>query len=767
MSLMQFPEMMKRYAAGLLKGAVRPAALLMMAVAGLLASCPAAFSQAASDLPAGTKAQALTPEQRQAVERLTPEQRQRLQAEVARTGKPSPETVGTQRSGQQAAETSAARTVQDALKVRASAEQDVRSFEQKISLGQQKRYGFDLFTASRRRILYLEDALSKGELPPALSKDAISSFVGPLDMLSAAVNASVPLRYALSPGDEITLYYWGDLIELTTVKLKLDAGGEVAIPQAGKIVARGMSLPQFQKAVQDHLQRVMSKTVKLVAALDRLQSIQIAITGEAFRPGNYAVSSITTLFNALHACGGASERGSLRNIKLLRGNKTITVDFYDYLMRGDDRADLALQAGDTIFIGMTGKLAAITGEVMRPAVYELKKEETLKDLLSMAHGIRPSGLTSKVQIQSVVPHRERVVVDVDLSRNAPTADREIQDGDIVTVEPIVPGISRVVTLEGAVTLPGVYELKKDMRIGDLFTGDNVLKGDAHRERVDIIRLDRDGRTTTAIPVDLNKALTNDVQSNIALEPLDRIVVYSKWDIKYYPARIVSIQGSVNRPGSYPRTEGMRMRDLLLMAGGLVPGSLKEVQVAKARYHAELKPISVNMDLLEQGDESQNLLLDDEDVVLVRTEADYFNRPQWVTIGGEVKYPGSYPLLRKDYRLSDLLQQAGGLTRMANAKGTVFLRKRENLPSAEQKVDVVSTDSIVNVLNKLDFERQAAKNMLLLKKDLANAGVPDTAPPAVGLGGSRTFTAVRLRRNRWLWPWHRRSRVRQGRPPGCS
>ena len=676
------------------------------------------------------------------LEHLTPAQRQALQAELVRTkGDLTPEMMAQLKAAQEKpyaeqnpseAHSFAPAAAQQLKGNRAAAEKWEKQFEERTSAGKLRRYGVDSFALSRKRILVLEEAIGKGEIPAALNKDALAGYVGPLDMVSSTVNASIPPQYAINPGDQVTVYYWGDLIELISLKLKVDENGEVSIPQTGRLVVRGMSLPQFQKAVQDQLRRVFGKNVNLVATLDRLKSMQIFITGEAFRPGSYAVSSVTTLFNALYACGGPDEYGSLRDIKLIRNNKTLTVDFYDFLLNGDSRSDHPLQAGDTIFISRGGKLASIGGEVGRPAIYELKKEEGLRDLVRMANGIKPSGLTNKILIHSIIPHKERVVIDVDMSRNAPAADQALFDQDMVVVEAVIPEIVNRVALAGDVKVPGTYELKKNMRVADLFNEVNEPWGDALLERADVIRLDKDRKTTTAIPINLGKALKKDPEHNIELASLDRIVVYSKWDVKFYPARVVEIQGGVQRPGVYPRSEGMRIRDLLLMAGGTLPGSVNEITIAKARFYAEPTLFTVRSDLLEKGDESQNMLLDDEDIVMVRSDSDFFVRPQWVKINGEVKYPGTYPMMGKNYRLSDLIQQAGGLTKAASPKGAVFLRKSEFLPSPEQKTNVLLVNTISNLLNKIDYQRQSARNILLLRKELS--GAAQETPLPVGAGG---------------------------------
>jgi protein involved in polysaccharide export with SLBB domain len=707
--------------------------------------------------------QRLSPEQRKTLDNFTPAQRQALKDEVIKSGgkltselidkikAQAQDMTGRQSTGAVISQETTTQTVtgvqtpQEAAENRAIARKKEMEFELKtantVTLTDPsttfqrsvtlQRFGYDFFASSRTRILTLEDALSSGEAPATLPRDALSGFVGPLDMVSTNVNASVPPSYVLNPGDQVTVYYWGDLIELTSVNLVLDERGSVSLPKGGRLVARGMSLPQFQKAVQNHLQRELSKNVKVIATLDKLKSMQILIFGEAFRPGSYAVSAVTTLFNALFAGGGPNENGSLRDIKLVRRNTTVSVDFYNYLMKGDARADYPLQPGDAIFIGRSGKLVSITGEVGRPAVYELRKDENVRALVAMADGIKPTGLSNKVHILSVVPNKQRTVADVDLSAKSPVTDHEIYDGDVVTVDPIISYVENQVTLTGNVKVPGVYELKKHMHVSDLFNGVNEPWGEAYLKRANIFRLDKDRKTTTVIPFNLEKALQKDPANDLELVTQDHIVVYSKWDVKYYPEMLVTISGAVQRPGDYVRTVGMRLKDLLDEAGGVLPGTSNVIAIAKARSRDEIRTLNIQLDLLEKGDESQNVPLDDMDIVMVRADSEFFERPRWVEINGEVKYPGKYPLLRRGYRLSELIEKAGGLTRTADPRGAVFLRRSELLPSSQQKGDLAAVNRIVNALNNSEAQRQATRNLFLLRQ---MPGVEATGQgPAVGAG----------------------------------
>ena len=760
------------------------------------------------------------------IESLTPDQRKLIESELSKK-----EGQARPASQEMAPEAGGTEGIQTGLEFiqKKSEEKGTQPLE---------RFGYVFFKPARNRIIAVEDMISKGQKPVVSQKDAVAGFVGPLDMVSSHTNATIPPNYMLSPGDKVTIYYWGDFIELTDVKLLIDEKGEVSIPKAGRIVARGMTISQFQGAVKEQLQRVLGKNLSIIASLESLRSIQIFITGEAFRPGSYAVSSVTTLFNALYASGGPSDSGSLREIKLIRNNKTTTVDFYNYLLKGESKDDYPLQAGDTIFISKAGKLVSITGEVNRPGIYELKEAERLRDLISLGNGIKPTGMLSNVQIRSVIPNKERVVVDLDISRSAVSSTYELFDGDTVVVAAVPPDARNIVTIKGSVERPGVYELKKGMKVSDLFSDINKPLGEAFLERADILRLNEDSKTTSLIPLDLGKALSKEPSNDIRLAPLDELIVYSKWDVGFFPPRTITISGSVQKPGEYERSEGMTIKDLLIKAGGVLPntymdsadllrfdferenytnmsvdlkkviegqeveyyvlkdrdllriyslkdleftaphevsiagevqrpgtftrfegmrlsdllrlsggvlpGSYEMIEIAKARNEGEVKIIKVNLASLTNGDPGQDLLLSDSDIIMVRKRSEFYDKPAWITIGGEVKYPGVYPLKGKEDKISDLIERAGGLTKYAYAKGTVFTRKKENFPSDELRRDLLLANKITDTLNDIEYSRQLARNQWLIQKEGRNNEITQmsgTGVPVVATSGSPAEAAA--------------------------
>ena len=551
------------------------------------------------------------------------------------------------------------------------------------------RFGYDFFAGARNRILEPDKVIpaenygAEKRETTTVQKDAISGFVGPIDMMNTNVNATVPDRYILGPGDRINITYWTDVIELRTESLIVDDNGEVTIEKLGKMVVRGMTLAQFQDAVKTGLSRVAYKNLQLFATLDRLRSIQIFITGETFRPGSYAVSAVTTLFNALYLCGGPNENGSLRDIRIIKRNETKVVDFYRFLMKGDSSQDYSLDSGDTIMIPLIGRTVTITGEVKRPAVYELKEGENLKELITLAGGIRPTGFLQRIRIDSVDSGSKRVVIDADLS-DPNKSDVPILDGDNVTIFSIPSERMNIVTVEGKVNMPGTYQLKDGMRVSDLLNMSQGILGEAFMERADLIRLNSDRKTTTLVPLNLSKALSGEPESNVALNQWDKLIIYSKWDVKWNADRMVDIHGAIQRPGSYERPDGMKIYDLLIKAGGTLPNAYTDR--AYLFRHDETgnmtMSIPISIKLAMQKDADNNVVLQDGDTLMVYTyqEARWEPKRQ-VTISGAVQNQGFFT--RTDgMKVSDLIQIAGGILPNAFPDRILLLRLDERQKSTQ-------------------------------------------------------------------------------------
>jgi len=590
-----------------------------------------------------------------------------------------------------------------------------------------QRFGISYFEGSRKYIRNLEEQIARLRLEPtetqqplpptsAIVKDAISGFVGPTDLLNANALVNIPHNRVIEPGDTLFLTSWSETSGQppTTLTVKVEPNGEAVVPPYGRLTAAGMTLEQFERAVRDFMARTTFTDLKVVVTFDQLRTIQVSIVGNAFRPGNYATSVATTLFNALYLCGGPSDSGSLRNITLKRGNKTIPVDFYRYLLHGDADQDVKLQGGDVIWIGPALRQVTAAGEFLRPGIYELAENEGFADLVSMALGIRPSGFAKTVQIESVEGHTARVIRTLDATGNLAEAP-PLLDGDRVTVYPVLSEPVNTVQVKGYVKQPRLYEFREGMRVADLIRIAGGLREGAFRERADLYRRNEDGETATLIPINLNAALEGNPDANIPLAAYDRLVVYSVFEVEWRPARVVSAQGAVTRPGNYTRADEMRLSDLLRLAGGVQPDGFAEHALllrVDARNRLALS-VPVNLKALE-GEADPTL--QDGDVLLVLT----YEEARWeptreVRVTGAVQTPGLIPYT-EGMRVTDALFRAGGAL-PDHAEAALLLRKD---PQRWDKV----TRSIVVLLDKALAGDKSADVLLQPEDELIVYRIPE-------------------------------------------
>jgi protein involved in polysaccharide export with SLBB domain len=315
--------------------------------------------------------------------------------------------------------------------------------------------------------------------------------------------------------------------------------------------------------------------------LGRLRSIRVFVVGAVARPGSYLLSPLSTVTNALFAAGGPSRQGTLRRLQLLRNNhKESEIDFYDFLLRGDKTGDVRLESGDTVFVPQIGPVVGLVGRVNQAAIYELKTETRVADLLILAGGVTPRGYLERVQLERFHANRERVVRDFDLlgfyERGQQESNPLLMNGDLVRVFPVDLRIYNAVSLEGLVKRPGRYALRAGMRVADLVLRDELLP-DAYLDRAEVVRV-REDLGTEVIPFSIRDAWLGKSEANIELKPLDRVVVRSQMR----PVEEVVVTGMVKRPGQYAVTRGERLSSLIERAGGLEIGAFPKGAVFTRR-----------------------------------------------------------------------------------------------------------------------------------------------------------------------------------------
>jgi protein involved in polysaccharide export with SLBB domain len=503
---------------------------------------------------------------------------------------------------------------------------------------------------------------------------------------SFAPIADVPVGpdYVIGPGDAFTITLWGRLE--ASFAVEVDPNGEISLPKVGVLKVWGMTFSQLQSFLFEQISKYY-KDFQMNVTMEKLRTIRVFVVGEAQAPGNYLLSSLSTVYHALIAGGGPSKRGSLRNIQLLRQGKVIeTIDLYDFFLRGDRSRDVRLQSGDTVFIPVIGLTVGISGSVKRPAIYELKEPIALKDFIEMAGGVTFQGYLQRVQVERVEAHLEKVAVDFDLSAEGksphPLLSTLIRDGDFVKVMPIYHQAENIVFLEGHVKRPGSFELKPGMKLLDLIPSFDALLSEPYLDHAEILRLLPPDRKPQTISFHLGNLLQGDERQNVSLQNQDRVIIFAKASLK--ETSQVGISGEVQSPGKYRLAEKMRVKDLIYKAGNLKRSAhLEDAEITrlnKTGKEVSSKIINVLLHEAMKENPEHNLLLEEDDHLFVR------QIPKWamdkvVSINGEVRFPGLYTF-SKGERLSSVLARAGGFTNEAYLPAAFFTR--ESVRRVQQK-----------------------------------------------------------------------------------
>lgn len=491
-------------------------------------------------------------------------------------------------------------------------------------------------------------------------------------------NAATPLDYRLGPGDQLIIDIWGYSEGSYTQTISPE--GRIYISQIGPIQLSGLTIKAASEKIRKALVSKYSSiggskpNTSVSVTLGQIRTIQVNVMGEVRTAGTYRLSSFASVFHALYRAGGVTSRGSLRAIKVIRGGEQIaSVDIYDYLMEGKTDTDIALQEGDVIIVPPYVNIATISGNVKRPMSYELLGGETLSTLIEYAGGFTSDSYRDDFRlIRQSGP--ERQVFNI---KAADAAGFKLDDGDFVTVGASLDRFSNKVEVRGYVFRPGMFELGKEIAtVRQLIEAAGGLKEDAFTGRSVLMR-EKDDLSLETISFDLAGLLSGQ-KEDILLRKNDIVVVSGIYELQSRGS--LTINGHVASPGVFPYSDNTTIEDLILQAGGLLEGaSLARVDVARRvldprsltpsdtigeTFSFELK------DGLAIGGEE--FVLMPYDIVSVRRSPDS-QRQVFVSIAGEVTFPGTYVLLKRGERVSDLLQRAGGVTNHAYLHGATLTR----------------------------------------------------------------------------------------------
>ncbi|SEI54589.1 protein involved in polysaccharide export, contains SLBB domain of the beta-grasp fold [Dyadobacter koreensis] len=500
---------------------------------------------------------------------------------------------------------------------------------------------------------------------------------------------ATPTNYVVGPGDELNIYLYN--YAEATYKTKVSRDGFITIERLGNIYVSGRTIEEVRKILIDKFSKFTPGLIgtngetartKLMVTLGEIRNVKVFVTGEVINPGTYEITSLASAFNALYQAGGPNEIGSFRDVRVVRAGKVVShMDIYDYLVNGKIDGDIRVQDNDNIVVGYYKKRVEITGMVKRQGIYELKEEEKLADVLKYAGGFNDNAYKARVKIERFTA-RERKIVDVP-EQDYATAD--VVTGDLINVETILDRIENIVTIEGAVMRQGSYSLDNSGTLKKLIENAQGLREDAFTGRISVLRT-RTDLTIESIQLNLADVLNNNVP-DLVLTRLDQVVIPSKFDMAQ--SAIVTVEGEVNNPkfgendGKYPYVANMTLEDVLVKAGGFKESAFTtEVEVIRRKRNsipgaanaqiAETFKFNVNRDL-SIGNKESNFVLLPFDQVIVRKSPNYVEQ-QSVFLEGEILVPGSYTIINKSDKISDIIKRSGGLTELAYPEGATLLRR---------------------------------------------------------------------------------------------
>lgn len=482
-----------------------------------------------------------------------------------------------------------------------------------------------------------------------------------------------PKDYILGTDDQLKIDITGYAYQHYDVTVSPE--GTIKLESLSPIYVNGLTVAAAKVKITDQLKLLFGglRNGKLNAdvTLGNVRSIKVTVVGEVENPGTYTISAFASVFNALYLAGGPGEKGSFRNIKLLRGNKEKSqIDLYPFLTKGEFVGNERLLDQDVIFVPMAESKVDLEGKVKREGIYELKVNETLEDVLFFAGGLSDQAYLGSVNITRNTK-KEKKLLTIDGDKLGMYA---LQNGDKIYIGAILDRYENKVEVSGAVFRPGEYSLSGSLStLKELVKASEGLREDAFLERVLIVR-ERENLDPEIISINL-KEILNDSESDIDLKKNDQVIVKSITELR--ELRRVEVKGSVNQPGEFDFAEGMSVEDLILLSGGFKEGaSEKRIEIAKRLYNDESSNETVEVVIINSEDlfaKEGKTLLSPFDKVFVRDLPNY-EEQKLVSITGEVNYPGLYTILKREERISDLIERAGGLRMEAYSEGARFYRE---------------------------------------------------------------------------------------------
>lgn len=522
------------------------------------------------------------------------------------------------------------------------------------------------------------------------------------DAFAPATDIPIPDGYTLGPGDNLEIQLYGK--ENRREKLVVNRDGQVQLSSLAPISLIGLTFEQARNVIEDAVKQQMIG-VSVSITMGTLRTIRIFVLGEAQVPGSYVVSSLSSMTNAIFASGGITEIGSLRNIQLKRRGEVITtLDLYDLLLNGDTSNDSRLLPGDVIFIPTIGQTVGVSGEVKRPAIYELRGETNVNQAIQLAGGLAPKAYLPSSRIERITDSGEKTLVNLDLTTSRGKRFK-LKDADIIQIVSTLDTMRDIVKLEGHVKRPGGFAWFDGIRFTDIVSSADEMLANPDIEIGLILREEDQTRKIRAWVFYPSKAfMAPNGADNPLLKSRDRIILFNyeedrtailadvvqqltiQADIQE-KRQVINVYGSIRFPGEYPYVENFQVNDAVKLAGGLTVNALgTEAEITRYDLDEDRNTVSLHIDINLQTSEQY---LVEGDTLNVK-QIPHWKQKENVQIFGEVMHPGTYTILPGE-TLVDLLNRAGGFTSYAYPEGAIFSREdlrrleRERLEDLKVKI----------------------------------------------------------------------------------
>ncbi|WP_440875566.1 SLBB domain-containing protein [Thalassotalea sp. PLHSN55] len=573
---------------------------------------------------------------------------------------------------------------------------------------------------------------SDGEDSEQLQPFGYDVFANNPQTFAPTTDVAIPLGYIVGPGDVVSIQMFGK--ENLSAEIPISREGQLVLPNLGPFSVSGLSFVEMKQLLKSKIKEKVIG-VNVVVGLSTLRTMRVFVLGDAYKPGPYHLSSLSSISHALFAAGGIRTIGSLRNIQLKRAGKLIKqLDLYELLINGDSSNDIMLQSGDVVFIPSVGKRVSVSGEVRRPAIYELNQSDTFAKVIAMAGGLLPSAYSPSIVVERYQANSSRQVINLD-ANNAKALNASAQAGDVIKVAASSAMFAQSIELSGAVLRAGNFQWQQGMKISDVIPSiDSHLEENADLSYGLVVREVNIAKEIEVLQFSLVNAISQpDGIDNITLEANDKVVIFGDDQesrdellapviekLKHQgrsgkPLQLAEITGEVKYPGTYPLAKNNKVSDQITAAGGLS----ESAYLARAditRDSVDAKQASKQWLTIDLGNalaadakpSTDNLTLQSKDRINI------YKIPKWsenrvVELKGEFVFPGHYTI-RRGENLSDLIERAGGFTDFAHLEGSVFTRvklqelEKKNLVKLSEDLRIeIASKSLSNEGNNQTFD----------------------------------------------------------------